>query len=790
MNKKFKQISTSLLFCLIFIMYFSGFVNVFAADVNTEFDTGKKLVNGTTFETIISKIRSSVYETFMVSAGEGYINGTDVIPSYTFDKGNTNSTPIYDASGTDFLDGMEPNDNEKVTLTFTIKLKDGTETKYNIVTYYKKYDCGKKHTETRNGKVEFFDCPGHSKSTGSDEQKKQYVKAQECQALISDCAEGVKQAVTACGISAGYNVGTAYSTNQKALYDIMEEKNGYYDFKRMKSVDFTLSYFYSPVFGKIEIADLPKDDDEWLGKFDASVHVSGTTVNLDQGFIAMNNELDPTGQQINDRGERITDSVSFSNGVKSFGKFSGVSAPKGVISYNMRLAVPYIFDLGANGRGYLLTTDLHVLEEYTYNIYNERIYNSNNEEVTTMPAVDISRTQLYLYNQQYTDPTTNATSLIGVVIVAYFDEAIMDTTVEDPTNNPNNEPLLYLTGRRIGFTNGYSDKLDFMNRNVNLMFVTSTAGKEGYLPACVAFPMDTESLMGFGFENALSFRVAGAEPEIVKALDELTRVPTTDEMLQYTLNDDNHAKLPQHPDAVKMFIDFGFVSIKSDTVVNGTAPTPAAPSGGSGGTGTTPSTSPTTGNEEGKYAFYIIRNNRYYDVDEDLLDWLRSDLAQSMTYVDADTLILKITGDFTDNLGKITYAEYQRMEEIRRELQYDKDMWLIRTLNVTSLVLGVSLIIFAILLIMFYWFDQFNAFTSFSLIQFVSMGNLYPVWDKDIIPYVPMNSDKVKFVTFKDILIMAFIMVVLGILFVNTLSVVEFIISIYNYIMFILGGAK
>ena len=91
---------------------------------------------------------------------------------------------------------------------------------------------------------------------------------------------------------------------------------------------------------------------------------------------------------------------------------------------------------------------------------------------------------------------------------------------------------------------------------------------------------------------------------------------------------------------------------------------------------------------------------------------------------------------------------------------------------------------------LFYWFDQFNAFTSFSLVQFVSMGNLYPVWDKDIVPYVPMNSDKVKFVTFKDILIIAFILVVMGILFVNVGTIVEFIINVYNYIMFIFGGAK
>ena len=44
--------------------------------------------------------------------------------------------------------------------------------------------------------------------------------------------------------------------------------------------------------------------------------------------------------------------------------------------------------------------------------------------------------------------------------------------------------------------------------------------------------------------------------------------------------------------------------------------------------------------------------------------------------------------------------------------------------------------------------------------------------------------------TLADILIIAFILVVMGILFVNVGTIVEFIINVYNYIMFIFGGAK
>jgi hypothetical protein len=293
----------------------------------------------------------------------------------------------------------------------------------------------------------------------------------------------------------------------------------------------------------------------------------------------------------------------------------------------------------------------------------------------------------------------------------------------------------------------------------------------------VSFPVDATALKSYSLRDALSGRVQNMDQDLVNAIAEITQVPTSQEMLDFVIEKDNHAKLPEYPRVVKMFIDFGFISVNSDTVVNNK--------------GIQISQTANTNTEEGKYAFYIVRNNMYYGIEgNDLVDWLSTDLARSMTYVDADALLAKIKGDFTNKLGKITYEEYMRMQEIRRELQYDKDMWLVRTFNVASLVMGSFLIVFAILLMLFYWFDQFNAFTSFSLVQFVSMGNLYPVWDKDIVPYVPMNSDKVKFVTFKDILIIAFILVVMGILFVNVGTIVEFIINVYNYIMFIFGGAK
>lgn len=782
MNKRFKQFSISLLFCLIFIMCFSSFIPVFAKDEKAEFDESGETLGGgkTPFSSLETSLKTSVYQSFMKMAEGGYVNAS-IIPEFKLDGNIMDFSQNNGSSWVDgILDEIEPSKSEKVELTFTLTDKDGNETNYIYTTYYKQYDCGKtdKCTNRKNvgtSRNPDYECGGHSKSGGTDKQKKEYNKAEQCGVFMDKMYGAVIDGVTAGGLSAGYNIGTAYSRNQKALQDVMQYKDDGYDFKAHQGVEYTMSSFYSPIYGEKTLEQVLKDydtEDKWAAE--TPNFISGTSVKIDQGFLNMYSELDPTGKTPNANGDRISSTVTFQNGVKAYSKVGGTSAPKSILSYNMNIAVPYLFELSGAQKGTLITSDLHIIDGYKYNIYNERIYDSNGDEITTMPNIDIGRNQLYLYHQEITDPSTQTTSLIGVIIVAYFDEVVVDTTV-DVNNNTNNEPIFYLTGRRISFENGYSDKLDFKNRNVNLMAVTGEGGNSGYLPICVAFPVDTTALKGYSLRDALSARVQNADPDIVTAIQEITKVPTSQEILDYVIDKNNHAKLPEYPRAIRMYIDFGFVSVNRDTVVNN-------------GTSIFSTANSTT--EEGRYAFYIVRNNKYFDVDEDLISWLRGDLARSMTYVDADTLLMKILGDFTNNMGKITYEEYMRMEEIRRELQYDKDMWLVRTFNVMSLVMGVSLIIFAILLIMFYWLDIFNSFTSFSVVQFISMGNLYPIWDKDTIPYVPMNSDKVKYVTFKDILIRAFIIAVLGLLFMNTSTIIELIINIYNYIMFIFGGAK
>ena len=61
---------------------------------------------------------------------------------------------------------------------------------------------------------------------------------------------------------------------------------------------------------------------------------------------------------------------------------------------------------------------------------------------------------------------------------------------------------------------------------------------------------------------------------------------------------------------------------------------------------------------------------------------MRSDSAKSLAYVDAETLLDKIEGSFLADLEEITYEDWNKMKEIEKELNSNKDAWLVRAFNV------------------------------------------------------------------------------------------------------------
>lgn len=635
--------------------------------------------------------------------------------------------------------------------------------------------------------------------------KNQNTMAQNQLKFLETIESAAIEGIIAGSIGAGYNVATPYSTKQRPLTDVLELKGGYmetdengntttsithYDFKSMSDVKYAFSSYFSPLFGEIFAEELPQNKEEWISYANKNPgYVSGKSIVIHTEFSNFKGTFDSS--TVNQAGYKEAEGIKIDGGAKRF-DVSGSKDPGSVLSYMMPMYSPYVFSMN-NGIGELMMNHLKPVENYKLCLYDNNIYSTTEidengvmKKISSMGEMGISHDYLYLYytnvDIETTDSSGKATtkkSKKGVIIVAMYEECVVDTSNTAKENNTGMDEItfqtlnnMYLTGRKIGFLNGYSDSLNFERQNAKLMFVRGESGDEGYLPKNTAFPIYGLELKGYHLETTLNGELGVDLKNEVKdveaflnKLNELVKPKTNEETIEYSFDIKSHGALPNSCEGVYFLTGFGKFFDK---------------------------TSSTSGENEGdsegsRYMFYIIRNNKYIQ-DESLVNWLKSDSAASLSHVKNEELLSKILGDFTPNLDKLTYADWLEIQKIKRNLQHDKDMWLVRVINVTSLVFGVFLIIFAILFMMAYWIDVFNTFTDFSILQFVSFGNLYPITDDSTLPYLIETKGETKFVKFKDVLILAIIMMALGILFMNTDKVIELIVNIYNYVMYIFGG--
>lgn len=64
----------------------------------------------------------------------------------------------------------------------------------------------------------------------------------------------------------------------------------------------------------------------------------------------------------------------------------------------------------------------------------------------------------------------------------------------------------------------------------------------------------------------------------------------------------------------------------------------------------------------------MVRNNWYLQSDSDLTDWLNTEEAKSLTHVKATELRDLITGAFENENQELSFEEWNRLQEIRAEL--------------------------------------------------------------------------------------------------------------------------
>lgn len=750
-----------ILFFLCILCSLFSFVRVYGVDLWIKNNDAEHFYNSissntasnTTIQTIGEKLSEYHLNNFRKLAENGY-GGVD-LPSIKFEyilSPNDGGSNITESITTNYLDidvdslfNYSKENHKLIQVTITIEIVSGEEN-----------------------------------STTTRYVLKCYPNFSSAKTIITKLSDYAYNGIIGGSIECGYNVGVPYSLVQRPLTDLMELRGAGYEFKSLSSISYSFGYFYHPFLGNLYLNQepyLPKSDEEWLKllKDKKSEFIQNSTLNINEKFIHFANNLSP--DNVNVEGCKITE-AKIENAITRYAKVSGTKDPKNVLSYNVPMAVPYIFSVGSNGTGKLAINNLRQIDNYIYCLYNDCIYDSEMNRVASMVGeVKVPRDKIYLYCQlkgeegeEIEDSNGNKTKKVvtktsGVALISVFYECVADYREEHDSIDEYMKNL-YLTGRQLTFDNGYSDSLNIWSKNANLLYANSAGGKIGYIPANVMFPTDIDYQTADIFLQAINPDVARKEPKLVEQLRHVLEYPKGKDFFENLWNSDNHGEIPTSNKAVKMYIDFGEIVNQSEVDEAGNI-TPAA----------------------SKYVFYCVRNNAYVG-DAELIDWLKTDEAKALTYVNADKLRNLIEGNFFGSLTHLTYGDWQKMQGIKEKLANDKDMWLIRVMNVVSLVFGTFLIIFAILFMMAYWIDIFNTFTGVSILHFISMGNLYPITDDITEDYLKNSMPNTKFVNFKQVLIIACIMIAAGILFLNTFYIIDFLVKTFNYILYLFGGMK
>ena len=547
---------------------------------------------------------------------------------------------------------------------------------------------------------------------------------------------GVKEGLIAGNIEKGFNIGTAYSTAQKPLSDVMTleegDKGKFFKFKTDRTIQAALEYFMCPLFGKISISELPKTDKEWNAKEkDINALIDGKGIEINSEYLSFINGTSPELEGIYDTGE-----LKFTNGVKAYKTGVKTQEPLQKVNYLMRVAVPYLFKYKSEGSYALDVSKLNVLSDIRMSVYNDVIYQKDEEgvfqKVCTAADLDLSRNNIAFFN------TSEGTEKVGVVILLRFDEAVVV-----PSEG------IFLTGRRVGFDGNYSSTLDINEGNKSIMYSESvTSEKQAIIPRYFTFP----NTLTPDSEEKKEEKTDSANPTITGV--------EVDGSSVYKVGD-SHTEVTGDEKSLVMYVGFEQITIMNDNDETG---------------------------EDLKdfWRFVIVRNNSIIGEDGKLMNWLASKEAKSTPFVFAEDLRKKIRGEFSASM--LDYEDWKQMQEIKSQLDNNKNSILPHILNVVSIVFGVFLIFFGIFLALAYWFDIFNAFSDFSILYWLSSKRMYPVTSDDTIQYGPTNDGETKFVNFWQVLKITFSCWLIGFVFLNSQELFYRFLWLYQYIMSKLGG--
>lgn len=676
---------------------------------------------------------------------------------------------------------------------YTITLKGGIEVKVVIPTdaYLQTYTNAEGETKTRWASK---GSAGRDEELSEREKQEYKWDSKVCRATekgMTGYVNAVKDGFIAGSVETGFNVGSIYSDTQKALDDVMteigegsttqtekvetetttEEEStdsteessenteeaeetegselsgeavsgpaeeegkdsigGLYKFKDSISLKASMDYFYSPLFGKIDVTQgIPKTAAEWSKpEWYEKVKIEKGVVQIDEGY---KNFVNPDSTLRLGLYE-VDPNLVFKNGVKKYTKGKKIvtnsKEPKKLVDYTMRVATPYKYVAKGINNAYTLEEGgLGVIEGIRMSLYNDTIYKEVEMEeegekriervkVCTNNDIELDRKYITIFKQMING------SPVGVVVVLKYSEAVVDTTgtgvVEGDAEGFSKR--VYYTGRNIIFGNNYSSNMviDEINKEV-LGYTTRRTGITGIKGINFTFPSEGK---------------------------------TTEE---YITRRESHKDMKGSEGFTYLMTFVGNGVTEEET-------------------------------EEGKglrYGFLIFRNNQYVN-DSELLSWLNTKEAMGMSYVRAEELRKLITGEF--GVADITFTEWLEMQRIRGELQAKEESIPYNIINVALILLGsISMLLGITLPIMGVWDVVSSPMLNVSLIERLSKGRLYPIMTKGDEDLVGLGGG-IRCVTIFELCLMGIGFIFLGYCFMKTTDIVTFIINIFNYYMTMLG---
>jgi hypothetical protein len=124
---------------------------------------------------------------------------------------------------------------------------------------------------------------------------------------------------------------------------------------------------------------------------------------------------------------------------------------------------------------------------------------------------------------------------------------------------------------------------------------------------------------------------------------------------------------------------------------------------------------------------------------------------------------------------ELSFEDWNRLAEIRDELDKSLASQLMTIIRVITMVFGVLIIFYSITLVLAYWIDIFNVLMEFSILNLLTNKRLYPISTKEDLEYITYSKGDVKYVTFWNVLFIMICGIAVGLVFIYTTPILEFL---------------